>query len=71
MLRIVRNDFSESPWMECMLRIVRNDFSESPWMECMLRIVRNDSGEFPWTEWQKIAEEQFQRIFHFSFFIIH
>ena len=27
MLKIVRNDFSESPWMECMLRIVWNNSS--------------------------------------------
>ena len=66
MLRIVGNDFSESPWMECMLRIVvvtgmslsramqeqlpKNDSSESPWMECMPEIVRNDSSESPCLE---------------------
>ena len=39
MLKIVWNNFSVSPWMECMLKIVWNNFSVSPWMECMLKIV--------------------------------
>ncbi len=52
MLRIVRNDSSESPWMEWQITV--------PYVICishvhvgrMLRIVRNDSSESPWMEWQ-------------------
>ena len=45
MLKIVWNNFSESPRMECMLKIVWNNFSEPPWMERMLKIVWNNFSE--------------------------
>jgi hypothetical protein len=72
MLRIVGNDSSESPWMECMLRIVGNDSSESPWMEwlkiapCIFRTSHIHVGRM-----LRIVGNDSSALFiiHYSFFI--